>query len=112
MFSLHGRGSASEASTTVSGTAGGLTHPKQAGNAHTWPTRALPSRILLPETGVAPTQHIPVLPWEIKGLLASKDTDLLEDFWAEPGQDLDAVFGEIVDCTLPLPMADHAKIAT
>lgn len=41
----------------------------------------------------------------------SKDTDLLEDLWAEPRQDLDTVLGEIVDRTLPLPMADHAKIA-
>lgn len=72
---------------------------------HPWPTRTLPSRILLP------TLHIPVLPWEIKGLLAFKDTDLLEDFWAEPRQDLDAVFGEIMDRTLPLSVTDHAKVA-
>ena len=41
----------------------------------------------------------------------SKDTDLLEDFWAEPRQDLDTIFGEIVDCTLPLPVTNHAKVA-
>lgn len=52
-----------------------------------------------------------MLPWEIRGLLASKGTDLLEDFWAEPRQDLDTVFGEVVDRTLPLPVTDHAKVA-
>ena len=46
-----------------------------------------------------------------KGLLGPKDTDLLEDFWAEPRQDLDTVFWKIMDCTLPLPMADHAEVA-
>lgn len=46
-----------------------------------------------------------------KGLLGSKDTDLLENFWAEPRQDLDTVFWKIMDCTLPLPMADHAEAA-
>lgn len=53
-----------------------------------------------------------MLPWEIKRLLASNDTDLLEDFWAEPRQDLDTIFGEIVNCTLPLPVTDHAKVAS
>lgn len=38
-------------------------------------------------------------------------TDLLEDFWAEPRQNLDAVLGKVVDHTLPLPMADHAEVA-
>lgn len=38
-------------------------------------------------------------------------TDLLEDLWAEPGQNLDTVLGEVVDHTLPLPVADHAEVA-
>lgn len=38
-------------------------------------------------------------------------TDLLEDLRAEPGQNLDTVLGEVVDHTLPLPMADHAEVA-
>jgi hypothetical protein len=45
------------------------------------------------------------------GLLGPQGTDLLEDLWAEPRQNLDAVLGEIVDRTLPLPMADHAEVA-
>lgn len=38
-------------------------------------------------------------------------TDLLEDLRAEPGQNLDTVLGEVMDHTLPLPMADHAEVA-
>lgn len=38
-------------------------------------------------------------------------TDLLEDLRAEPGQNLDAVLGEVVDHTLPLPVANHAEVA-
>lgn len=38
-------------------------------------------------------------------------TDLLEDFRAEPGQNLDTVLGKVVDHSLPLPMADHAEVA-
>lgn len=38
-------------------------------------------------------------------------TDLLEDLGAEPRQNLDTVLGEIVDHSLPLPMADHAEVA-
>lgn len=38
-------------------------------------------------------------------------TDLLEDLRAEPGQNLDTVLGEVMDHTLPLPVADHAEVA-
>ena len=45
------------------------------------------------------------------GLLETQFTDLLEDLWAEPRQNLDTVLGKVVDHTLPLPVADHAEVA-